>query len=98
MARGDVGHADVLKAIAEYDRLGQAAFLERYQMGKATSHLLRYGGKDYDSKAGFAAAHRHHPGLAPLAADEFSGGDADAANWLRRLGFEVNSNRGPAWE
>jgi hypothetical protein len=97
MARADVQQADVYAAIAEYDDLGQEGFLEKYKMGKATSYLLRHEGKDYDSKAIFAAAHGHHPGLMPLAANEFSGGADDAANYLRRLGFEVYSSRGPTW-
>jgi hypothetical protein len=45
-------------------------------MGKATGYLLHYGGKEYDSKAVLAAAHGHHPGLAPLASDDFSGGES----------------------
>lgn len=98
MARGDVRHEDVLEAISEYDRLGQDAFLTKYQMGKSASYLLRHDGKDYDSKAIFAAAHGHHPGLPPLASDQFSGGDNNAAKYLRRLGYEVYSSRGPTWE
>lgn len=97
MARGDVQQTDVLAAIAEYDDLGQEGFLERYKMGKAMSYVLRYGGKDYDSKAIFAAAHGHHPGLDPLSSDQFSGGADDAAKYLRRLGFHVYSSRGPTW-
>jgi 5-methylcytosine-specific restriction enzyme A len=97
MVRADVQQADVYAAIAEYDNLNQDGFLEKYKMGKATSYLLRHEGKDYDSKAIFAAAHGHHPGLKPLTADEFSGGADDAAKYLRRLGFEVYSTRGPTW-
>ena len=97
MARGDVQQADVYAAIAEYDQLGQERFLEKYKMGKATSFLLRHDGKEYDSKAIFAAAHGHHPGLPPLAANQFSGGADDAAKYLRRLGFDVYSSRGPTW-
>ncbi|QNJ91205.1 HNH endonuclease [Mycolicibacterium fluoranthenivorans] len=98
MARGDVRHEDVVAAIAEYDQLGQQTFLDKYRMGKATAYLLRYDGKEYDSKAIFAAAHGHHPGLEPLAAEQFHGGENDAAKYLRRLGFEVYSSRGPTWE
>jgi hypothetical protein len=47
-------------------------------MGKASSYLLRYGGKDYDSKAIFAAAHGHHPKLQALAC-----GPAIAVCWPR---------------
>ncbi|QNJ90964.1 HNH endonuclease [Mycolicibacterium fluoranthenivorans] len=97
MARSDVQYEDVIAAIAEYDQLGQEDFLGKYHMGKATSHLLRYGDREYDSKAIFAAAHGLHPGLMPLAAEQFNGGENDAAKYLRRLGFEVYSSRGPTW-
>src|SRR4051812_3986205 len=89
MARGDVQHADVLAAIAEYDQPEQKAFLAKYGMGSAKSYLLRYGGKDFDTKAIFAAAHGRHPGLAPLTSEQFSGGANNAVKWLRRLGFEA---------
>ncbi|MBX7451915.1 HNH endonuclease [Mycolicibacterium sp. 3033] len=98
MARADVRHEDVVAAIAEFDHLGQRAFLDKYGMGKATSYLLRYRGHDYDSKAIFAAAHGHHSGLKPLTSEQLNGGESDAAKWLRRLGFDVYSSRGPTWE
>jgi 5-methylcytosine-specific restriction protein A len=78
VAKQDVNRDDVLAAIAEFDDLGQDAFLTKYGMGKATAYLLHYGGKEYDSKAILAAAHGHHLGLAPLTSDEFYGGENDA--------------------
>jgi 5-methylcytosine-specific restriction enzyme A len=97
MAKADVTREDVLKAIAEFDELGQEAFLDKYHMGKATAYRLHSGGKEYDSKAILAAAHGFHPGLAPLAAGEFSGGENDAVKVLRRLGFVVPPTREPTW-
>jgi len=41
----------VLNAIAEYDKLGQEAFLKRYGYGKARNFILLYSGRRYDSKA-----------------------------------------------
>lgn len=96
MARSDVRYEDVLAAISEYDGLGQDAFLRKYSRGKATSYLLRHRGTEYDSKAVFDAAHRRHPEVEPLRS--LSGGENDAAKYLRRLGFEVYSSRGPTWE
>ena len=97
MAKQDVSREDVMKAIAEFDALGQDAFLAKYGMGKATGYLLHYGGKEYDSKAILAAAHGHHPGLLPLTSDEFYGGESDAVKYLRRLGFVVPPTREPTW-
>ena len=97
MGRVDVERGDVLTAITEYDALGRDDFLDKYGFGKASSYLLLQNGKEYDSKAIFAAAHGHHPGLQPLAASEFSGGVDDAVKYLRRLGFTVPPGRAPDW-
>lgn len=97
MAKADVTREDVLKAIAEFDEVGQEAFLGKYKMGKATAYLLHYGGKEYDSKAILAAAHGFHPGLTPLNSTDFSGGENDAVKHLRRLGFVVPPTREPTW-
>ncbi|MGE0374731.1 MAG: hypothetical protein AB7Q45_04895 [Planctomycetaceae bacterium] len=77
----------VLKAIAEYDRLGQAAFLDRYGYGKSLKFSLLYKGRRYDSKAILGAAYQHQFGT-PLSWKEFSGGKPTVAK-LRSLGFEV---------
>ena len=79
----------VLAAIAEYDELGQDAFLDKYGFHPARSYLLVYDGKRYDSKAIIGAAHGYLPGSKPLTAGEFSGGEATVARRLRRLGFTV---------
>ncbi|WP_343466424.1 HNH endonuclease [Rhodococcus aetherivorans] len=97
MAKSDITREDVLKAVAEFDELTREVFLEKYKMGEASSYFLRHGGKDYDSKAILAAAHGHHDGLRPLRSEDFSGGTADTVKWLRRLGFEVHSQRAPDW-
>ncbi len=41
----------VLKAIAEFDEIGEVAFLRRYGFGKARHHFVRHNGKFYPSKA-----------------------------------------------
>ena len=97
MAKKDVTRDDVLKAIAEFDELGQDAFLDKYGMGKATGYLLHYGGREYDSKAILAAAHGFHSGFPPLTSGEFYGGENDAVKYLRRLGFVVPPTREPTW-
>ncbi len=78
----------VLKAIAEYDKLGQEAFLKRYGYRKARSFILLYNGRRYDSKAIVGAAYEHQFG-SPLTSQNFSGGLATVVPKLRNLGFVV---------
>jgi hypothetical protein len=89
MALGDITRDAVLAAIAEYDRLGQEAFLHRYGFDQARQYVLVHNGKRYDSKAIVGVAHGFLPGKAALAADEFSGGRATVGQLLARLGFYV---------
>lgn len=79
----------VLQATAEYDRLGQLEFLQRYRFGQATGYLLSLDGRDYDSKAIAGVAYRYAT-VAPLTSADFSGGRDGAAGVLRRPGFQVN--------
>jgi uncharacterized HhH-GPD family protein len=87
-----VGRADVVRAIEEYDRLGQEAFLAEYGFGRATAYLLIYGGRSYDSKAILGVAYKFATGVR-IGPHEFSGGVYGAAGVLRRLGFDVRDTR-----
>lgn len=78
----------VLKAIGEYDRLGQDAFLKRYGFGKARNFILLHAGRRYDSKAIVGAAYGHQFSE-PLKSTDFSGGLATVVPLLGRLGFKV---------
>jgi len=78
----------VLKAIGEYDRLGQTAFLSRYGFGKARNFILLYAGRSYDSKAIVGAAYGYQFGK-PLRSTDFSGGMATVVPLLGGLGFRV---------
>jgi hypothetical protein len=99
MALGDLSsHLAVLQALAEYDRLGQVAFLRKYKFGRAREYYLLQDGRRYDSKAIAGAAHGYQF-LQPLRAADFSGGEATVASKLRSLGFDVIADRaGAAWE
>lgn len=79
----------VNKAIAEYDVIGREAFLAKYGFGQSRSYLVRVNGNLYDSKAIAGAAHGYLPGLEPLQANQFSGGNATVKKVLDDLGFEV---------
>ncbi|WP_433179917.1 hypothetical protein [Actinoallomurus sp. CA-150999] len=91
MALTDITREAVLAAIAEFDRLGRDAFLEKYGFDSSRRYWLRYEGARYDSKAIAGVAHGRLPGRSPLAAKEFSGGIGHAVTVLRRLGFDVTS-------
>lgn len=90
-----VTRADVLRAIEEYDRLGQEQFLAKHGFGRATAYLLIHNGRSYDSKAILGVAYGFATG-APLLSREFSGGVHGAAGVLRKLGFEIHNVREPA--
>lgn len=86
----DVGHADVLSAIEEYDRLGAGEFLHRYGFGRARDYVLWHDGRTYDSQAILGVARQYSNGVAATP-QEFSGGRAGAAKLLADLGFYVTS-------
>ena len=82
----------VLRACAEYERLGQQLFLNTYGFGEATKYLVRVEDRLYDSKAIVGVAYSYeHPSEGVLNCHDFSGGvSPGAAAWqLRRLGFEI---------
>ena len=87
-----VGHADVVRAIEEYDRLGQERFLAEHGFGRATAYLLIHGGRGYDSKAILGVAYKFATGV-QIGPHDFSGGVNGAAGVLRKLGFEVRDTR-----
>lgn len=89
MALADITREAVLKAVAEYDELGQDRFLGKYHFDPARLYVLVHDGKPYDSKAIVGAAHGHLPGQNPLTARQFSGSEATVGRLLRRLGFTV---------
>jgi hypothetical protein len=90
-----VAAADVVRAIGEYDRLGQEQFLAEHGFGRATAYLLIYRGRAYDSKAILGVAYAFATGVR-IGPHDFSGGVHGAAGVLRKLGFEVRDTRNPA--
>lgn len=90
MGIGDIRSREaVLRAIAEYDRMGQTAFLAKYGYGPRTKFVLVHEGRQYDPKAILGVAHGFaFPALGPLSRDDFSGG-LQTNRQLERLGFTV---------
>lgn len=95
MAISDLSSREaVLAAIAEYDRIGQEAFLAKYGFGPAREYALVQDGKRYDSKAIAGAAHSYQfPDQGPLRSEEFSGG-SQTTRVLRPLGFDIQAVSG----
>ncbi|MEM5405121.1 HNH endonuclease [Paraburkholderia unamae] len=91
MAFIDVNDPDAIrKAAREFDQLGRDAFLKKYGFGKARDYYLLIGGKRYDSKAIFGAAHGYQfPDLGPLGYEQFSGGAATVERKLEAMGFRI---------
>jgi hypothetical protein len=87
--------ADVVRAIKEFDRLGQDRFFLEYGFGRAKAYVLIYGNRQYDSKAILGVAYKIATGQA-LSSDDFEGGKNGAAAVLRKLGFDVQDIRGRA--
>ena len=89
MGPRDVTSRDaVLSAMREQDDLGRKAFLDKYGFKRATKFVVLHDGKEYDSKALLAAAHKfEHPELGPLP-NSFNGGNQTISR-LQSLGFTV---------
>jgi hypothetical protein len=80
----------ILQAVAEYDRLGRDAFLQRHGFKPAREYFLIIDGREYDSKAIVGVAHGYQfPDQGPLRWQHFSGGYATVQRLLESLGFEV---------
>lgn len=84
-------------AMAEYDNIGQKAFLNKYGFGRARRYYLKGAeGKTYDSKAVVGAAHGYQfPDQGPLRSSDFSGGDNTVKALLERLGYKVTGPESP---
>jgi MoxR-like ATPase len=79
----------VLSAIAEADRLGEAAFLAKYRFQPSRRFRIAHDGATYPSKPLLAAAHGFQfPDIGPLRPTDFSGGRETIAK-AESLGFTV---------
>lgn len=61
MGLGDLTSDAVRKALAEFDKLGRDAFLDKYGFGRARDYFVIEDGRRYDSKAIVGAAHAWVP-------------------------------------
>ncbi len=76
----------VLKAIEEWNQIGETAFLKKYRRKNSTRYQLLHEGKRYPPKAIVSAAYRHQFGV-PLISG--FGGGAPTNNKLKELRFNI---------
>src|SRR6266852_729469 len=90
MSLAGITREGVLRAVAEFDRLGRDRFLRKYGFGQAKQYFLTHEGQHYDSKAIAGAAHGFdHSAQGPLRSADFSGGEATVRKRLIELNFRV---------
>jgi hypothetical protein len=83
-----VTHADVLRAIGEYDRLGPAPFFAEHGFAPTTTYDLIWEERAYPPKAILGTAYEFAAGER-LASSDFEGGKSGAVKVLGELGFTV---------
>ncbi len=88
VAWDNVTRADVVRAIDEYDRLGQEQFFAQHGFGPSRSYELIWDKRHYPHKAILGTAYEFATGKR-LAPADFEGGKSGAVKVLGKLGFTV---------
>jgi hypothetical protein len=83
-----VSRDDVVRAIAEYDRLGPDEFFAQHGYGPSRSYELIWQNHHYPHKAVLGTAYELATGER-LAPGDFEGGKSGAVKVLGKLGFTV---------
>jgi hypothetical protein len=87
-----VAHADVVRALREYDRLGPERFFAEHGFAPATTYELIWEQRHYPPKAILGTAYEFAMGRR-LQSGDFEGGKSGAVNVLGQLGFTVQEKR-----
>ena len=87
-----VTHADVVRAIQEYDRLGPEPFFSAHGFAPTTTYDLVWDRRRYPPKAILGTAYEFATG-ARLASGDFEGGKTGAVKVLGELGFTIQPRR-----
>jgi hypothetical protein len=87
-----VTHADVVRAIQEYDRLGPERFFSEHGFGRTTTYDLAWKERLYPPKAILGTAYEFATGQR-LASGDFEGGKSGAVRVLEKLGFTIRPRR-----
>lgn len=88
VAWNNVTREDVVRAMDEYDRLGQEQFFAQHGFGPSRSYELIWDKRHYPHKAILGAAYEFATGQRLTPAD-FEGGKSGAVRVLGKLGFTV---------
>jgi hypothetical protein len=83
-----VTHAEVVRAIHEYDRLGAKQFFAEHGFAPTTTYELIWEKRSYPPKAILGTAYEFATGQR-LASSDFEGGKSGAVKILGKLGFTV---------
>jgi hypothetical protein len=83
-----ITHADVVRTLREYDRLGSDEFLAKYGFGRTLKYDLIWEMRSYPPKAILGAAYEAATGRR-LRSTDFEGGKSGAVSVLTVLGFIV---------
>jgi hypothetical protein len=92
IAWNEVSESDVVRAMTEYDRLGQQQFFAEHGFAPATTYELVWERGTYPPKAILGTAYEFATGRR-LASGDFEGGKAGAVKVLGKLGFTVRPLR-----
>jgi hypothetical protein len=90
-----VTRTEVLRAIAEYDRLGPEEFFSAHGFAPTTTYDLIWDERRYPPKAILGTAYEFATGQR-LASGDFEGGKSGAVRVLGDLGFTVQHRERPA--
>jgi hypothetical protein len=89
-----VSHADVVRALKAYDRLGPERLFAEHGFAPTTTYELAWEERRYPPKAILGAAYELATGKR-LASGDFEGGKSGAVKVLGQLGFTVQEKRRP---
>jgi hypothetical protein len=92
VAWDDVTHAEVVRAIKEYDRLGPERFFSEHGFAPTTTYDLVWEERRYPPKAILGTAYEFATGQR-LASGDFEGGRSGAVKVLGNLGFTVQARQ-----
>src|SRR5258705_473259 len=92
IAWNQVAHADVLRAIHEYDQLGPERFFSEHGFAPTTTYDLVWDERRYPPKAILGTAYEFAVGQR-LASGDFEGGKSGAVKILEKLGFTIQARR-----